>query len=105
MTDHVVTDTKIIVECGTDARKWAENLVRINSNELPKNLYWEHLFTAWFANAIEAGRIAGMKTALQQDEDPPKHEYDPKFPGKTMNCKICGKGKFAKIHDYKGEQE
>lgn len=61
----------------TDARYWAKEFMRLyaNSRLAPQNVPdWvdESLMIGWFANAIEAGKMAGMYTRPQAELDEEK---------------------------------
>lgn len=51
------TDAEILNTMGTDAAKWAAEFVHLRKTRDMD----EGAMIGWFANAIEAGRAAGMK--------------------------------------------
>ena len=56
-------DPRLLTYMGVDAEKWARIFCRkFGSDDIePDNLIDESLMLGWFANAIEAGRSAGIK--------------------------------------------
>ena len=68
------TDTDLLAKMGTDAARWANEF----ENRFPdKTPDWGTL-VAWFANAIEAGRIAETtRTPIYDDEAAAEFYADP----------------------------
>lgn len=69
MTDTIETDGELLSRMGTDATKWAKEFAVMclaygeskGGFDTPDEV--EEFTLGWFANAIEAGRIAGLETA------------------------------------------
>ena len=53
-----MSDIDLLAEMGTDASKWVDEYMRRFGDEAPD----EGTLLGWFANAIEAGRNAGITT-------------------------------------------
>jgi hypothetical protein len=53
-------DGVVMTRMGTDGRKWADEFVRMHGGDVG-------LMLSWFANAIEAGRSVGMRTAVDDE--------------------------------------
>jgi len=58
-----MTDGELLAEMGTDAQKWAQEFIRRFGGRERCAFIDEGLMIGWFANAIEAGRDAGMGAA------------------------------------------
>jgi hypothetical protein len=64
-----MNDVEMLAQMGTDAQKWAQEWCRI-ADEISigkdkRTLMDEGWMIGWFANAIEAGRMAGRERATQ----------------------------------------
>lgn len=70
-SDVTETVSDWLERVGTDARLWAEEFVRIVTNPhfQKENLIEVGFLTGWFANAIEAGRSAGLKEGQLIDKE------------------------------------
>ncbi len=58
------TDSDLLKDMGTDPEKWAEEFCKRFTPHRPKT-YDEPTVRGWFANAIEAGRAAGWRSAAR----------------------------------------
>lgn len=56
------SDGERLAYMGTDATRWVEEFTKLHGGD-------EGLMLGWFANAIEAGRTAGMGDQRKSDED------------------------------------
>jgi len=57
MSSGTETDGQVLARMGVDAAKWTDEFMRINP-DLNVPDAWG-VMVGWFANAIEAGRMAG----------------------------------------------
>jgi hypothetical protein len=76
------TDAETLVAMGTDAAKWAAEFVHLRKTRDMD----EGAMISWFANAIEAGRSAGMKATCPH-KDTSSYGDDP---APLVLCNTCG---------------
>lgn len=72
------TDAEILTAMGTDAAKWTDEFMRVQTGPLD----WGAM-VSWFANAIEAGRSAGMKATCP-------HGNTARYGDDLVLCHTCG---------------
>lgn len=100
-SDNEMSSGDLLAHMGTDAQRWAEEWCKkaVALEMDGRDLIDEDWMTSWFANAIEAGRNAGMSEIIgsappiarqaEQNDEAPTHL----FVGYDANpniCRFCG---------------
>lgn len=76
------TAAEILTIMGTDAAKWTDEFMRIHTDPKTPTLDWGAM-VGWFANAIEAGRTAGMRATCP-------HINTARYGDDLVLCHTCG---------------
>jgi hypothetical protein len=76
------TAGEILTYMGTDAAKWTDEFMRVQADPKSGPSDWGAM-VGWFANAIEAGRSAGMKATCP-------HGDVCELSATVSYCRTCG---------------
>lgn len=79
------TNAEILMIMGTDAAKWTDEFMLVQAKPETPPLDWGTM-VGWFANAIEAGRSAGMKATCPHTNTTPYGDD----PAPLVLCNRCG---------------
>lgn len=73
---------ELLAHMGTDASKWTDEFMRVQADPTAGPQDWGAM-VGWFANAIEAGRTAGMQATCP-------HINTARYGDDLVLCHTCG---------------